>query len=222
MSFTLRAASIAAVALSMLAALAATAPSFALDSATTPVSAQSLNDVTRATVPALPVDPAAISGNDKVVFARTSEVVQSISRDDAAAAVSLASLVANYDMNTPRDREDECLAGAVYFESKGESLDGQLAVAQVIINRASSGRFPRSLCSVVFQPSQFSFVRGGDFPPIDRSSRAWREAAAIAHVASEDLWDSSVSDALFFHASHVSPGWRKQRIARVGNHVFYR
>lgn len=173
--------------------------------------------------PALPVDPAAIAGDDKVVFAKSAEIVQKISHTDTAAAnASLASLVADYDMATPRDREDECLAGAVYFESKGESLDGQLAVAEVVLNRANSGRFPGSVCSVVFQPSQFSFVRGGDFPPIDRSSRAWREALAIAHVAAEDLWDSSVSNALFFHATHVSPGWRKQRIAQIGNHVFYR
>jgi hypothetical protein len=76
-------------------------------------------------------------------------------------------------------REQECLAGAIYFEAKSESLEGQLAVADVIINRARSGRFPASLCGVVFQRSQFSFVRGGDFPPIARSSQDWREAVGM-------------------------------------------
>src|SRR3546814_1697830 len=69
------------------------------------------------------------------------------------------------------DPELRCLAGAVYFESRGESLAGQLAVAHVIINRAESGRFPSSYCGVVHQRSQFSFVRGGKMPSIRESSR---------------------------------------------------
>ncbi len=67
-----------------------------------------------------------------------------------------------------------------------------------------------------------SFVRGNGFPPIRRGSEAWRRAVAIADIARNDQWDSSVSDALYFHASRVSPGWRRERIAQVGNHVFYR
>ncbi len=137
-------------------------------------------------------------------------------------AQSLSQLVARHGATSTANREAECLAGAVYFESKGEPLDGQLAVAKVILNRAKSGRFPGSACSVVFQPGQFSFVRGGGFPPIARSSQMWKTAVAIAHVAKNDLWDSSVSNALFFHARRVSPGWKLKRIAAVGNHIFYR
>src|SRR3546814_4388492 len=73
----------------------------------------------------------------------------------------------------------KCLAGAVYFESKGESLEGQLAVARVIINRARSGRFADSLCGVIYQPGQFSFVRGNGMPSIRLGSESWREAVAI-------------------------------------------
>lgn len=137
-------------------------------------------------------------------------------------ARSLAQLVALHDGTQTADREEECLAGAVYFESKGEPLEGQLAVAEVIINRAKSGRFAPSICGVVFQRSQFSFVRGGGFPPIARSSRGWREAVAIAKIARQDMWDSSADDALYFHARRVSPGWKLKRIASIGNHVFYR
>lgn len=141
---------------------------------------------------------------------------------DRRPASSLAALVTRYEGTTTRNREEECLAGAVYFEAKGESLDGQLAVARVIMNRAQSGRFPGSLCGVVFQPGQFSFVRGGGFPPIARGGRDWKEAVAIAKIARDSLWQSPVPKALFFHARHVSPRWKLTRIAAVGNHIFYR
>ena len=142
--------------------------------------------------------------------------------DDADRGASLESLVARHTGVETQGREHECLAGAVYFEAKSESLKGQLAVAEVILNRAQSGRFPGSVCGVVFQPSQFSFVRGGGFPPIARSSSQWRTAVAIATIAQRDMADSGVGKALFFHARTVSPGWRLQRVAAVGNHVFYR
>jgi N-acetylmuramoyl-L-alanine amidase len=135
---------------------------------------------------------------------------------------SLQALVARYSGTPLSGRESECLAGAVYFESKGEPLNGQLAVAEVILNRAKSGRFPGSVCGVIMQPGQFSFVRGGGFPPIAKGSQGWREAVAITHIAQGDEWDSGVGKALFFHARRVSPGWKLQRVASVGNHVFYR
>ncbi len=144
------------------------------------------------------------------------------SADRKAPSRSLAALVSDRLDTTPANREEECLAGAVFFEAKSESYDGQLAVARVILNRASSGRFPASVCGVVFQPGQFSFVRGNTMPRIDRNSRDWREALAIARVAQDGLWSTAADRALFFHASHVSPGWRLNRVAAIGNHVFYR
>ena len=135
---------------------------------------------------------------------------------------SLKELVNDYSATEVPDAELECLAGAVYFESKGEPLVGQLAVAEVIINRATSGRFPTSWCGVVKQRSQFSFIRGGRFPAIARSSAAWRTAVAIAQIAKQELADSTAPKALFFHAKYVSPGWKLKRVAAVGNHIFYR
>ncbi len=145
-------------------------------------------------------------------------------QDDATPkATTLAALVAQNEDHEIDSREEECLAGAVYFEAKSESLEGQLAVAEVIKNRAKSGRFPASYCKVVFQKSQFSFVRGGGFPPINKAGAAWRRAIAVARIASKGLWESAASKALFFHASHVAPGWRNlTRISRIGNHIFYR
>lgn len=135
---------------------------------------------------------------------------------------SLISLVSEYASTRASDAELECLAGAIYFEAKGEPLAGQLAVAEVIINRTKSGRYPTSMCGVVKQRGQFSFVHGGRFPAIARDSANWRKAVAIAQIAVKDLADSPAEDALAFHATYVSPHWRMKRVATVGNHVFYR
>jgi len=135
---------------------------------------------------------------------------------------SLAELVAEHSSSRTLDAQHECLAGAVYFEAKGEPLHGQLSVAEVILNRARSGRFPASACGVVTQRGQFSFIRGGRFPAIARASLAWKRAVAIAHIAVQDLADGPAPKALFFHAKRVSPRWRLTRVAAVGNHIFYR
>lgn len=135
---------------------------------------------------------------------------------------SLAELVSDHDEPEALSNELECLAGAIYFEAKGESLAGQLAVGRVIVARAKSGRFPSSYCGVVYQPSQFSFIRGRAMPSINRTSRYWRSAVAIAQIADSGSWRSPVEGALFFHAARVSPNWRLTRMARVDNHIFYR
>jgi spore germination cell wall hydrolase CwlJ-like protein len=142
--------------------------------------------------------------------------------DDVAPGASLSEAVAQLASTEAGSRELECLAGAIYFESKSESLQGQLAVGHVIANRAASGRFPSSYCGVVYQRSQFSFVRGKSMPPIPRASRDWKEAVAIAKIVDRELRPSPVGKALFFHARRVSPGWRLTRVATLGNHVFYR
>jgi spore germination cell wall hydrolase CwlJ-like protein len=144
--------------------------------------------------------------------------------DDAAvpAGASLAEQVAAQSQTADLSPELRCLAGAVYFEAKGESLTGQLAVGRVVVNRAKSGRFPASYCGVVYQTSQFSFVRGHSMPPIATGSLDWREAVAIARIADAGRLRGPAEGALFFHASHVSPRWRLTRVARIDNHVFYR
>lgn len=141
---------------------------------------------------------------------------------DTMSASSLAELVRIQDTDDALNAEEQCLAGAVYFESKGESLPGQLAVARVVMARAKSGRFASSLCGVVYQKSQFSFVRGGRMPRIDTGGNNWRNAVAISKIALTNSWKSPVEGALFFHARRVSPGWRLTRLGTVDNHVFYR
>jgi spore germination cell wall hydrolase CwlJ-like protein len=135
----------------------------------------------------------------------------------------LSSLVAQMRSSDPGSRDIECLAVGVYFESKSEPLAGQLAVGQVIANRANSGgRFPSSYCGVLFQRGQFSFVRGHSLPSVPRASRQWQTAVAIAKIVDQDLKDSEAQSALFFHARRVAPGWHLKRVASIGNHVFYR
>lgn len=134
---------------------------------------------------------------------------------------SLAEAVAAQDQEITSDAV-RCLATAVYFESKSEPIAGQLAVAQVIINRSKSHRFPPDVCAVVKQHGQFSFVHGGVLPELSTKLAQYRTALAIAKVALADEWDSQASNALFFHARRVSPGWKAIKVAAIGNHIFYR
>ncbi len=182
-------------------------------------------DIVEAQASLLPqsvVEAASAEAQSADQYSIVPETFESVEEAEQAEAASLAELVSRHARVETVSREQECLAAATYFESKSESLEGQLAVAQVIVNRAKSGRFASSNCGVVFQRGQFSFVRGNGFPPIARGGRDWREAVAIAHIAQNKLWNSSVSNALYFHARHVSPRWRLARVGAVGNHVFYR
>lgn len=154
-----------------------------------------------------------------------SSQLDDVAEHPAAAPVrggSLKALVNASEADTADlDPQLRCLATAVYFESKGEPLEGQLAVAQVILNRVESRRFADSICGVVNQPKQFSFSRN---TAVRSGSRDWRTAVAIARIAQADRWQEIAPDALFFHANYVAPSWRQNRvkISQVGAHIFYR
>jgi N-acetylmuramoyl-L-alanine amidase len=139
------------------------------------------------------------------------------------ASGDLASMVAQLRAPDTGSHELDCLATGIYFESKSEPLAGQLAVGKVIANRAKSGgRFPSTYCGVLFQHGQFSFVHNHSLPAVSHSNRQWQTAVAIAKVVDQDLQESNVGNALFFHARYVSPGWGLKRVASIGNHIFYR
>jgi hypothetical protein len=122
------------------------------------------------------------------------------------------------------DEQTNCLATAVYFEARGESLEGQLAVAHVVMNRAASGKYPPSWCQTIKQPAQFSFVRHGEFPQVDTASFAWRKAEAIAELAAANIVPSVGADVLWYHADYVAPSWRRNliEVQQIGAHIFYR
>jgi spore germination cell wall hydrolase CwlJ-like protein len=173
------------------------------------VSVQQNNVPEHHLVPMLPVETAALPKEAAAPAA------------DAAEYSTLSAAVAAQDAPAATDSELNCLAVGVYYEAKGEPLAGQLAVADVIINRTNSGRFPRSVCGVLKQRGQFSFVRAGMMPTPPANAQ-WRRAMAVAQVAQKDLWDSPVENALYFHARYVSPRWNRAVVGTVGNHIFYR
>lgn len=213
-----RAASFAAVTLCTAFGVAISAPSFA-----EPVNTAVFSTSNEQNLPPVPtVEPLpAVPSIESAPAAASAETVAPAA-PVAPRPATLNHLVDLQTMPAKLDRETECLAASVYFEAKTEPLEGQLAVAEVVMNRAKSGRFASSICGVVFQRGQFSFVRGNGFPPIARNSYTWREAVAIAQIAMADQWDSRASKAMYFHAARVSPGWNKVRVAQLGNHVFYR
>jgi spore germination cell wall hydrolase CwlJ-like protein len=138
-------------------------------------------------------------------------------------AGSLADLVVAYAATQVADRQQECLANAVYFEARSEPLEGQLAVAEVVMNRAASGRYPADLCSVITQKAQFSFIRKGKFPRANRDSEAWKKAVAIATIAQQKLAPTLPASVLWYHATYVSPSWGKRltKQTQIGLHIFY-
>jgi spore germination cell wall hydrolase CwlJ-like protein len=129
-----------------------------------------------------------------------------------------------------RTREKRCLATAIYFEARGESVDGQIAVAQTILNRVRSAFYPDTICGVVYQGSQmrnacqFSFAcdRTSDVP---KEKPQWETANEIAErVLKGEAWLESVGHASHYHATYVQPDWipEMRRLTRIGSHVFYR
>jgi spore germination cell wall hydrolase CwlJ-like protein len=153
----------------------------------------------------------------------------SIAREAAwlySAGWPLYALVDKYASNAPLDAETNCLATAVYFEARGESVDGQLAVARVVMNRAASGKYPPSWCATVTQPYQFSFVnpRTQQLPAPNYNCDAWRKAEAVARLAAANIVPSVSTDVLWYHADYVSPSWRRNltEARKIGQHIFYR
>ncbi len=138
----------------------------------------------------------------------------------------LYALVDRYAAGAPLDEHASCMAVDVYHEARGESLEGQLAVARVIMNRAVSGKYPTDWCGVVKQPWQFSFVnpRSGYMPGVDEDSAAWRKAQGITRLAMANAVPSVPTDCLWYHANYVSPSWgrRLTRVSQIGAHIFYR
>jgi Cell Wall Hydrolase len=127
-------------------------------------------------------------------------------------------------------RENRCLAEAIYFEARGESGEGQAAVAQVVLNRVSSGLYPGTICGVVYQnrrhysACQFSFACEGKSLRIDEPD-AWQRAVRIAsEVTNGKTYVSDIGGSTHFHANYVRPRWarRLEKMDVIGHHIFYK
>ena len=127
------------------------------------------------------------------------------------------------------ERERRCLATAIYFEARGESTRGQIAVGQVILNRVRSPQFPQTICGVVYQGQmapgcQFSFACDGrtDNP---RQDAQWAQAQDLARkITSGQVWLPDVGYSTYYHANYVRPNWvdDMSRIDTIGRHIFYK
>jgi spore germination cell wall hydrolase CwlJ-like protein len=160
---------------------------------------------------------------DQAAAARQAAAEAAAQATPTAAARPLKDLVLSFVDFGNQDAEQLCLAKAVYFEARSESLEGQLAVAEVVLNRARSGVYPPSVCGVVTQHAQFSFIRAGRFPAPNTASDAWHRALAIAEIASKHLATEVAANVLWYHADYVAPAWGRQRtrVAQIGAHIFY-
>jgi spore germination cell wall hydrolase CwlJ-like protein len=122
-----------------------------------------------------------------------------------------------------------CLTQAVYYEAASEPLAGERAVAQVVLNRLRSPRFPKTVCGVVYQGAaqrtgcQFTFTCDGSLarPP---NPRLWTRAQGVAQQALAGSVQPAVGDALNYHADYVAPAWSQSmaKVAQIGLHIFYR
>lgn len=128
------------------------------------------------------------------------------------------------------ESEKRCLAQAIYFEARSEPEAGQAAVAQVILNRMTSGLYPATICGVVFQnrshrnACQFSFACGGK-PLRVRDAEAWVEATRVADdVLDGKMWLADIGSATHYHADYVRPRWARalKKVDVIGKHIFYR
>ncbi len=129
-----------------------------------------------------------------------------------------------------RAKAEKCLANAVYFEARGEAVRGQIAVAQVVMNRVFSPFYPNDVCGVVYQNShrhlacQFTFTCDG-IPDVVTEPDAWARAKRIARdMLGGKLWMPEVAKATHYHAYWVHPDWvnEMKKIYKLGVHTFYR
>ena len=118
--------------------------------------------------------------------------------------------------------EQECLASAIYFEARSESAIGQVAVAQVVMNRVASAHFPNTICEVVKQPHQFSFYWDGK-PDTPYNAPVWDYSMQLAELFLKGARFGPVKDALYYHGVGSWPYWASQMhaVGIFGHHIFY-
>ncbi len=152
------------------------------------------------------------------------EVIQEI-KEDAEKEKTALRKIKTQNIHLANNRELKCLADNIYFEAGNQSTKGKLAVAAVTINRVKSPKFPKSVCSVVYQRTsrvcQFSWVCEGKKRV--RSAQQYAESKKVAEKvllsgANHGILGRNV---LFYHADYVNPRWNLRRVAKIGDHIFY-
>lgn len=130
-----------------------------------------------------------------------------------------------------RERQLACLAKNIYYEAGNQPFEGKVAVAQVTINRTESGQYPSDICKTIYQKNivyekvlcQFSWVcdRAIAVKAINKAN--FKESEEVAKkVLLEGFRLPSLKDAMYFHGDYINPGWKRERITKIGNHIFYK
>ena len=148
----------------------------------------------------------------------------------AALKSDRAAGMAGYVSAEEKLKQLDCLTRNIYWEAASEPFEGKVAVAQVTLNRVESGRFAPTVCGVVYQKNvfyekvvcQFSWFCEGNHKIKAVYQPMWQESELVAKkVLLENFRLPSMKNALYYHADYVNPNWRKARIEKIGNHIFY-
>lgn len=130
-----------------------------------------------------------------------------------------------------RNKQLECLARNIYYEAGNQPFEGKVAVAQVTINRTESGLYPSDICKTIYQKNivyekvlcQFSWVCDRTVTTRALNKANFKESEEVAKkVLLEGFRLPSLKNAMYFHADYINPGWKRERITKIGNHIFYK
>lgn len=130
-----------------------------------------------------------------------------------------------------RTKQLDCLTRNIYWEAASEPFEGKVAVAQVTMNRVDSGNFGKGVCGVVFQRNifyekvvcQFSWACENTHKVKPIHPKLYAESEEVAKkVLLENFRLPGLTDAIYYHADYVSPGWKKEKIIKIGRHIFYK
>jgi spore germination cell wall hydrolase CwlJ-like protein len=130
-----------------------------------------------------------------------------------------------------RQQQLDCLARNIYHEAGYEPFEGKVAVAQVTINRAESGNFPSDICKVVYQKNvvyekvfcQFSWYCDSASVKKPMNGPVYLESMEVAKkVLLEGFRLDGVKGALYYHADYINPGWNREKVTKIGHHIFYK
>ena len=141
------------------------------------------------------------------------------------------SMPVGYVSTTEKIKQLECLTRNIYWEAASEPFEGKVAVAQVTMNRVAHGKFGDSVCGVIYQKNvfyervicQFSWVCETTHKTRPVHPPLWAESELVAKkVLLENFRLPGMKEALFYHATYVSPGWKREKIQTIGQHIFYK
>ena len=152
-------------------------------------------------------------------MSRTTNIISGLLTMSIAAGIVAAAMMAPPSVDP---EQPKCLALNIYHEARGERVEGQIAVAQVTVNRVGHDEWPSTICEVVYEPKQFSWTHLiKEHSPSE--AKAWSQARIIARDVMIGNVEDPTKGAVFYHANYVNPDWAKfMDLSKViGNHLFY-